>query len=179
MLEAERVIGPHDENNIFGVTNFEQLRKLHYLQAAAHESMRLYPPIQFDSKFCLDDDVLPDGTKVKSGTRVTYHPYAMGRLEELWGPDCLEFKPERWLKDGVFQPSNQFKYPIFQAGLRVCIGKEMALMELKSVAISLLRKFHIELEDRTMFHGNPRFSPGLTATFAFGLPVFVRPRGTK
>jgi len=180
LLEAERVIGPHDdENNNFGVTNFEQLRKLHYLQAAAHESMRLYPPIQFDSKFCLDDDVLPDGTKVKSGTRVTYHPYAMGRLEELWGPDCLVFKPQRWLKDGVFQPSNQFKYPIFQAGLRVCIGKEMALMELKSVAISLLRKFHIELEDSRMFHGNPRFSPGLTATFAFGLPVFVRPRGTK
>ncbi|CAJ2672679.1 unnamed protein product [Trifolium pratense] len=182
LLEAERVIGPYDKNNNnnLGVTNFEQLSKLHYLHAAAHESMRLYPPIQFDSKFCLVDDVLMDGTKVKNGTRVTYHPYAMGRLEELWGQDCLEFKPQRWLKDGIFQPQNQFKYPIFQAGLRVCIGKEMALMELKSVAICLLRKFHIELADTPMFHGNhPRFSPGLTATFAFGLPVFVHERGTN
>lgn len=181
LSEAERVMGV---GNNFGVTNFEQLSKLHYLQAAAYESMRLYPPIQFDSKFCLVDDVLPDGTRVKSGTRVTYHPYAMGRLEELWGEDCLEFKPQRWLKDGVFQPTNQFKYPIFQAGLRVCIGKEMALMELKSVAISLLRKFRIELEETsttttTLGCDNPRFSPGLTATFAFGLPVFVRERGTN
>ncbi|XP_058747818.1 cytochrome P450 94C1-like [Vicia villosa] len=187
LLEAERVIGRHDENeNILGVTNFEQLSKLHYLQAAAYESMRLFPPIQFDSKFCLVDDVLPDGTRVKSGTRVTYHPYAMGRLEELWGGDCLEFKPQRWLRDGVFQPTNQFKYPIFQAGLRVCIGKEMALMELKSVAISLLRKFRIELEETsrtttttTLGCDSPRFSPGLTATFAFGLPVIVRERGTN
>ncbi|KAG4970656.1 hypothetical protein JHK82_036348 [Glycine max] len=170
--EADRVIG-HDKD----LTSFEELKQLHYLQAATHESMRLFPPIQFDSKFCLEDDVLPDGTKVESGTRVTYHPYAMGRLEEIWGCDCLEFRPQRWLKDGVFQPMNPFEYPVFQAGLRVCVGKEVALMEMKSVAVSLLRKFHIELLAPLSF-GNPRFSPGLTATFRFGLPVMVRERGT-
>ncbi|CAJ1968663.1 unnamed protein product [Sphenostylis stenocarpa] len=171
-VEADRVIGPHED-----LTSFEVLKQLHYLQAATHESMRLFPPIQFDSKFCLEEDVLPDGTKVESGTRVTYHPYAMGRLEEIWGGDCLEFRPQRWLKDGVFHPENPFKYPVFQAGLRVCVGKEMALMELKTVALSLLRKFHIQLVEPSF--GNPRFSPGLTATFSFGLPVKVRERGLE
>lgn len=160
------------------LTSFEQLGKLHYLHAAVYESMRLYPPIQFDSKFCVEDDVLPDGTMVKSGTRVTYHPYAMGRLEELWGEDCLEFRPQRWLKGGVFHQENPFKYPVFQAGLRVCMGKEMALMELKSVTLSLLRRFHIQLV-APVDHGTPRFSPGLTATFSCGLPVMVRERGTE
>ncbi|XVE96466.1 hypothetical protein REPUB_Repub02eG0224400 [Reevesia pubescens] len=95
--EADRVIGQNQE-----LTSFEQLKELHYLQATVYESMRLYPPIQFDSKFCQDDDTLPDGSFLKRGTRVTYHPYAMGRIEEIWGPDCLEFKPERWLtNDGV------------------------------------------------------------------------------
>ncbi|XP_054796807.1 cytochrome P450 94C1-like [Prosopis cineraria] len=164
--EADKLIGPQKE-----LTSLEQLRQLHYLQAAAYESMRLYPPIQFDSKFCLKDDVLPDGTAVKSGTRVTYHPYAMGRLEEIWGPDCFEFKPERWLRDGQFYPENPFKYPVFQAGLRVCLGKEMAMVELKSVALSLLRRFQIELVSPSH---TPRFSPGLTATFRCGLPVLVR-----
>ncbi|KAH7864814.1 hypothetical protein Vadar_034154 [Vaccinium darrowii] len=88
--------------------------------------MRLYPPVQFDSKFCQEDDTLPDGTFVKKGTRVTYHPYAMGRMERIWGPDCLEFKPERWLENGVFRPVSPFKYPVFQAGVRVCLGKELA-----------------------------------------------------
>ncbi|KAL2481649.1 Cytochrome [Abeliophyllum distichum] len=169
LAEADQVIGQNVQ-----VTSYRQLKELHYLRAAVYESMRLYPPIQFDSKFCLEDDVFPDGTFVKKGTRVTYHPYAMGRMEEIWGSDWLEFKPERWLKDGVvFFQENPFKYPVFQAGVRVCLGKEMALVELKSVALSLLRTFRIELAQP---HPTPRFSPGLTATFRGGLPVLVQPR---
>ncbi|KAF5750495.1 putative cytochrome P450 [Tripterygium wilfordii] len=163
-----------EADRIKDLTSFEQMKDLHYLQAVVHESMRLYPPIQFDSKFCESDDVLPDGNFVKRGTRVTYHPYAMGRMEEIWGPDCLEFKPERWMVDGVFcSKKNLFEYPVFQAGVRVCLGKELALMELKSVAISLLRRFHIK---SVSTHSTPRFSPGLTATFSGGLPVLVRER---
>ncbi|CAI9097778.1 OLC1v1034265C1 [Oldenlandia corymbosa var. corymbosa] len=168
-IEADRVIGPNQQ-----LTSVDQLRELHYLHAAVLESMRLYPPIQFDSKFCSEAEVLPDGTLVGKGTRVTYHPYAMGRMANIWGSDCLEFKPERWLKDGVFcQEKNPFQYPVFQAGQRVCLGKEIALMELKSVALSLLRRFHVDLAEA---HHTPRFSPGLTATFRGGLPVFVRER---
>ncbi|KAH0632384.1 hypothetical protein KY290_035803 [Solanum tuberosum] len=166
--EANEVLGLNQE-----LTSCEQLRDLHYLQACVYESMRLYPPIQFDSKFCLEDDFLPDGTFVKKGTRVTYHPYAMGRMEELWGVDCLEFKPERWInKDGVFSQENPYKYPVFQAGVRVCLGKEMALVELKSMALSFLRRFNVELVHPS--HHIPRFSPGLTASLRGGLPVFVR-----
>ncbi|KAI9153701.1 hypothetical protein LWI28_015304 [Acer negundo] len=170
-IEADTIIGPNQN-----LKSFEQLRQLNYLQAAVYESMRLYPPIQFDSKFCEEDDVLPDGTFVKSGTRVTYHPYAMGRINEIWGPDCLEFKPERWLRDGVFFPENPFKYPVFQAGLRVCLGKEMAMVQLKSVALLLVRRFEIELVAVTAHRHVPRFSPGLTATFSGGLPILVRER---
>ncbi|KAI3471961.1 hypothetical protein Pfo_028649 [Paulownia fortunei] len=168
LLEADKVIGLNQ-----GLTSYEQMRELHYLHAAVYESMRLYPPIQFDSKFCLEDDLLPDGSFVKRGTRVTYHPYAMGRMEEIWGSDCLVFKPERWLRDGVFFHENPFKYPVFQAGIRVCLGKEVALVELKSVAISLLRRFRVELAQS---EHTPRFSPGLTATFGDGLQVRVRAR---
>ncbi|XP_015086840.1 cytochrome P450 94C1-like [Solanum pennellii] len=166
--EANEVVGLNQQ-----LTSCEQLRELHYLQACVYESMRLYPPIQFDSKFCLDDDFLPDGTFVKKGTRVTYHPYAMGRMEELWGFDCLEFKPERWInKDGVFFQENPYKYPVFQAGVRVCLGKEMSLVELKSMTLSFLRRFNIQIAHPS--HHIPRFSPGLTASFRGGLPVFVR-----
>ncbi|RWW20619.1 hypothetical protein GW17_00015268 [Ensete ventricosum] len=152
----------------------DQLRKMHYLHAAICESMRLYPPVQFDSKFCLDDDVLPDGTFVRKGTRMTYHVYAMGRMEELWGRDWAEFRPERWLcHTGAFTPESPFKYPVFQGGLRVCLGKEMALMEMKSVIASVIREFDVDV-----IGGNrpPKFAPGLTAIFSGGLAVRVRRR---
>ncbi|GER29087.1 cytochrome P450 [Striga asiatica] len=169
LSEADRVFGPEQGPNSCG-----QLRELHYLHAAVYESMRLFPPIQLDSKFCSEDDVLPDGSSVRKGTRVTYHPYAMGRMEEIWGPDCLEFRPERWLKDGVFcNVENPFKFPVFQAGIRVCLGKEMAIIEIKCVAISILRRFRVGLFKPKQ---SPVFSPGLTASFRDGLSVFVRAR---
>ncbi|KAA8550180.1 hypothetical protein F0562_001864 [Nyssa sinensis] len=166
--ESDRIMGPTQE-----LASFEQMREMHYLQAAMYESMRLYPPVQFDSKFTQEDDVLPDSTFVRKGTRVTYHPYAMGRMERVWGPDCLEFKPERWLQNGVFTPENPFKYPVFQAGPRVCLGKELALAEMKSVALSLIRRFDIQVATPGQ---TQRFAPGLTATLRGGLPVLIRDR---
>lgn len=67
-----------------------------------------------DPKGILEDDVLPDGTKVKAGGMVTYVPYSMGRMEYNWGPDAADFKPERWLKDGFFQNASPFKFTAFQ-----------------------------------------------------------------
>ncbi|KAL8140565.1 hypothetical protein V2J09_006586 [Rumex salicifolius] len=175
LREAEAVLDPSTDDV---APNFEQIRRLNYLQAAVYETMRLYPPVQFDSKFCKNDDVLPDGTKVAKGTRVTYHTYAMGRMEEIWGKDCLEFKPERWLKKNKrndvvsfwFSCESAYKYPVFQAGVRVCLGKELAIMQIKIVALSLFRRFRFPVAGGG---GVPRFSPGLTATLHGGLPVMV------
>ncbi|KAJ1263138.1 hypothetical protein BS78_09G161500 [Paspalum vaginatum] len=152
----------------------EKLKDMHYVHAALHECMRLFPPVQFDSKFAAGDDTLPDGTFVAGGTRVTYHTYAMGRMESVWGPDCSEFRPDRWLRDGRFVPESPYRYPVFQGGVRVCIGKELAIMEMKSVIVSVVQSFDIEAVGRSS--RQPKFAPGLTATFAGGMPVRVRRR---
>ncbi|WOL03482.1 hypothetical protein Cni_G12202 [Canna indica] len=168
--EIDRVVGGRV------VASYDRLRDLHYVHAALYEAMRLYPPVQFDSKFCVVDDVLPDGTFVGRGTRVTYHAYAMGRMEELWGSDCHEFRPQRWLRDGAFVPESPFKYPVFQGGLRVCLGKEMALMEMKMVIVAMVRKFDVELAANSGSRP-PKFVPGLTASLEGGLAVRVRMLG--
>ncbi|CAM8895436.1 unnamed protein product [Rhodiola kirilowii] len=150
---------------------FEQMQEMHYLQASIYETMRLLPPVQFDSKFVLNHDFLPDGTFVRKGTRVTYHSYAMGRMESIWCSNAQEFKPERWLgNDGVFKPASPFKYPVFHAGPRVCLGKELAIMTSKSVALALIRRFDIRAAEPCP---TAVFAPGLTATFQGGLPVRI------
>ncbi|GAB4859753.1 hypothetical protein Ancab_011231 [Ancistrocladus abbreviatus] len=171
--ESNRVLGLKQDCDKYELPRFEQLKELHYLQAALYESLRLLPPVQVDSKYAQQDDVLPDGTFVRKGTKVSYHPYAMGRMEPIWGPDCLDFKPERWLKDGIFWPESPYRYPVFQAGARVCLGKEMALVAMKIVAISLVRGFDVRLVEPGRIL---RFVPGLTATLSGGLPVVVRER---
>lgn len=63
---------------------------------------------------CADvDDVLPDGHRLKKGDGVYYLSYAMGRMPYIWGEDAEEFRPERWLKNGEFQPESPFKFIAF------------------------------------------------------------------
>ncbi|KAK3139335.1 hypothetical protein QOZ80_5AG0381640 [Eleusine coracana subsp. coracana] len=156
---------------------FEQLKGLHYTNAVLFENMRLFPPVQFDSKFCAGDDVLPDGTYVSCGARVMYHPYAMGRMPSIWGADHHAFRPERWLTGpgNSFVPVNAYKYPVFQAGLRVCFGKELAITEIKTVAVAVVRAFDVEVVDR---NGSgicaPKFVSGLTPSISGEFPVRIR-----
>ncbi|GLJ53567.1 hypothetical protein SUGI_1142660 [Cryptomeria japonica] len=159
------------------VFSFEELKHMKYLHACICESMRLYPPVPSDSKEALQDDVLPDGTVVCKGVRVIYHPYAMGRMQSIWGTDCLEFKPERWLKQDdngslLVVKENVFKYPVFQAGPRICLGKEMAFIQMKSIAASVLREFKFKVDPDF----KPKFVATLTAKMETGLPVRVEKR---
>ncbi|KAL8210193.1 hypothetical protein R6Q57_006925 [Mikania cordata] len=125
---------------------FEGLRSLNYLHAALSESMRLFPPVPINSRLTVDDDILPDGTRVRKGWFADYSAYAMGRMERLWGSDCREFKPERWLDDnGVYQPLDQYKYPVFHGGFRMCLGKEMAYLQMKLVVVAVMHEFEIEV----------------------------------
>lgn len=105
------------------LASYNQIREMHYLHAAVNESLRLYPPVQFDSKFAQADDILADGTYVNKGTRVTYHPYAMGRMEKIWGQDFMEFKPERWLKNGMCLPTMSIQVPSFSSWCQGLFGQ--------------------------------------------------------
>ena len=84
------------------------------------------------------DDVLPDGTFVPAGATVSWMPFLMGRSEETWGKDALEFKPERFLDKK--EPS-MFRHPVFNAGPRTCLGKSLALSTMKMTLAYLLPKF--------------------------------------
>lgn len=126
----------------------EALEKMQYLHAALSETLRLYPAAPVDPKECFSDDTLPDGFSVRAGESIAYQPYAMGRMEFLWGADACSFRPERWFDDnGVFCPQSPFKFTAFQAGPRICLGKDFAYRQMKIFAAVLLRFFIFKLRD--------------------------------
>ncbi|XP_031282423.1 cytochrome P450 86B1-like [Pistacia vera] len=135
--------GKHQDNVKFTV---EELKKMVYLQAALSESLRVYPSVPVEMKQAMEDDLLPDGTIVKKGARVVYSIFSMGRMESIWGKDCLEFKPERWInEEGEFVSENQFKYAVFNGGPRLCIGKKFGYMQMKMVAASIMLRYSIKV----------------------------------
>lgn len=159
---------------------FDDLKNLNYLHAALSESMRLFPPVPINSRLTVADDTLPDGTFVGKGWFADYSAYAMGRMERLWGSDCREFKPERWLDDnGVYQPLDQFKYPVFHGGFRMCLGKEMAYLQMKSVVVAVMHEFEVEVVGgggTTEKMVNPPYSLSLLLSMKNGLHVRLKKR---
>ncbi|KAM7487238.1 hypothetical protein LguiB_024722 [Lonicera macranthoides] len=123
----------------------DELKEMVYLHAAISESLRLYPPVPIDFKEVLEDDLFPDGTVIRRGARVLYSIYSMARLESIWGKDCNEFKPEKWIKDGEFMNENQIKYVVFNGGPRLCVGKKFAYMQMKMVAASILLRYSVKV----------------------------------
>ncbi|KAJ9188422.1 hypothetical protein P3X46_003781 [Hevea brasiliensis] len=126
----------------------EALEKMNYLHAAITETLRLYPAVPLDAKICFSDDILPDGFSVRRGDMVAYAPYAMGRMKFIWGDDAEEYKPERWLnEDGMFRQRSPFKFTAFQAGPRLCLGKEFAYRQMKIFSAVLIGCFVFKLRD--------------------------------
>lgn len=125
----------------------EEIKKMDYLQAALSEALRLYPSVPVDHKEVVEDDIFPDGTVLKKGTKVIYAIYAMGRMESIWGMDCREFKPERWLRDGRFMSESAYKFTAFNGGPRLCLGKDFAYYQMKFVAASVIYHYHVKVVD--------------------------------
>ncbi|KAK8476128.1 hypothetical protein V6N13_102278 [Hibiscus sabdariffa] len=173
LAEIHEMLGGHTRcNNDTRAFTEEGLKKMVYLQAALSESLRLYPSVPIEMKQVQEDDVFPNGTRVTKGAQVFHNIFSMGRVESIWGNDCLEFKPERWIEDGKFVSANQFKYPVFNAGPRLCLGKNFAYTPMKLVAASLLLSYSVRvIEGHSVV-------PKLTTTLYMknGLMVTLKPR---
>jgi len=128
------------------VLSVEEVKKLVYLHGAICETLRLFPPVPFERKQALEADMLPSGHGVDPSTVLLISLYAMGRSEEIWGEDCMEFKPERWISEkggNVHVPS--YKFIAFNAGPRTCLGKDLSFLQVKIVATAILQNYHVQV----------------------------------
>ncbi|XVE59386.1 hypothetical protein DITRI_Ditri05aG0042600 [Diplodiscus trichospermus] len=154
---------------------FDEADWLIYLKAALAETLRLYPSVPEDSKYVVQDDILPDGTFVPAGSTVTYSIYSVGRMKTIWGEDCMEFRPERWLSpegDKFDPPKDSYKFVAFNAGPRTCLGKDLAYLQMKSVASAVLLRYRL-----SMVPGHRvEQKMSLTLFMKKGLHVYLQPR---
>ncbi|KAF2313327.1 hypothetical protein GH714_010379 [Hevea brasiliensis] len=153
---------------------FEEVDRLIYLKAALSETLRLYPSVPQDSKHVVADDVLPTGTHVPAGSSITYSIYAIGRMEFIWGDDCLEFKPERWLSmDGKkIEIQDSYRFVAFNAGPRICLGKDLAYLQMKSIAAAVLLRHRLSV----VAGHRVEQKMSLTLFMKYGLIMNVHPR---
>ena len=122
----------------------EQMRGLDFVEACAHETMRLKPVAPFFAVEALRDGVVGD-VRVPKGTLV-WAVFRADSVSDKHFPNAAAFDPARWLTDGSAGASSSAKRVSmpFGAGPRVCPGRYLALLEMKMVMATLLGQFDID-----------------------------------
>lgn len=113
---------------------YEECRvSLPYFGACIKESLRLNPPAPN-----LFGRVVPKGGKrigkehIPAGVEITSNAYIMQRDPALYGHDAEAYRPERWLESPQANEMDSSMF-VFGMGPRVCIGKDIALLELSKL----------------------------------------------
>ncbi|GKB73056.1 cytochrome P450, partial [Tanacetum coccineum] len=146
----------------------KELEMLVYLHGALCEALRLFPPGPANPRSPQEADTLPSGHQVHTHTRIVLHPYAMGQMETIWGPDCLEFRPERWISEqGGIKHMPSYKFTAFHSGPRTCLGKDMSLIHMKMVAATIIYNYNVQVVE-----GHPTTQdPSMILQMKYGLMV--------
>jgi cytochrome P450 len=141
--------------------SLEQLAQLDYVEACAHETMRLKPvapllPLQALRDVQLGDVLVPAGRIVMSLMR-------RDSVSDRHLARAAAFEPERWLATagdvapgvapGLHAASAKRISMPFGAGPRICPGRYLALLEMKMAMATLLGRF--EISDVSTPDGQP------------------------
>ncbi|XP_053926174.1 cytochrome P450 27C1 isoform X1 [Cuculus canorus] len=121
--------------------------KLPLIRAVLKETLRLYPVLPGNGRVT-QKDLIVGGYLIPKGTQLALCHYTTSYSEENFSM-ANEFRPERWLrKDNLDRVDNFGSIP-FGYGIRSCIGKRIAELEIHLALIQLLQNFEIKISPKT------------------------------
>ncbi|XP_068639578.1 cytokinin hydroxylase-like [Aristolochia californica] len=120
--------------------NFTMLSKLEKMGWVLNEVLRLYPSSpniqrQAREEIRVGEQIIPKGTNIWIDLVGLHHD------PDLWEQDVNEFKPERFEKGSHGWCKHRMGYLPFGLGGRMCIGRNLSIMEYKIALASILTRF--------------------------------------
>jgi cytochrome P450/nitrite reductase/ring-hydroxylating ferredoxin subunit len=144
------------------LTTYDQAQALNYIEAVAHETMRHKPVGAFLGLQALAD-VTIGRLRIERGTPVfvLLRPKSM---EEGEFAEAVAFRPERWLDYARHDnPHHHKSFSPFGGGPRLCPGRSLALLEIKTAMSMICRHFDVKqaepgrkIEERFVFTMMPQ-----------------------
>jgi cytochrome P450 len=133
--EVDRVLGDA------ALPSLEQLGALDFVEACAHETMRLRPVAPINTLQAVRDTRVSD-VQVPAGM-IVMAVMRRDATSERHLANAAVFEPERWLQDAKQAGAAKRLSMPFGAGPRICPGRYLALMEIKLAMAALLRHFEL------------------------------------
>ncbi len=140
--EVRRVLGDAREPTL------EHMAQLDYVEACAHETMRLKPVAPILALQALRDTQIGD-VRIRART-VVINLMRRDSVSDSHVPNAAAFEPQRWLGQGAgggaaaLAASAKRSSMPFGAGPRICPGRYLALLEMKMAMAQLLANFDIQ-----------------------------------
>lgn len=114
-----------------------------FAQKVIKESMRLFPPVYLFGREARCSVQLGDYS-IRKGDSVVMSQWIVHR-DESYFPDPLVFDPDRWSAERE-RSLPKYAYFPFGGGPRVCIGREVAMLEAEQIISNLARRFTVSLD---------------------------------
>lgn len=151
------------------IPDAEKLGKMRVLKMIIQEILRLYPGVGFTVREALADVQIGNKVCVPKGVNTWIWPIALHRDPQLWGPDALEFNPERFSNGVGGACKIPQAYIPFGLGPRTCPGMNLSLMELRVMFSLVLANFSFSLSPN--YHHAPKFNVLLEPKYGVNLIV--------
>lgn len=139
VLGGDSVSRQRLRESLQGEVRFTTLKDFPQLKSAVQEGLRLYPPVWSIHRQAIDNDQIEDFLITK-GDYFMICPYTLHRRESLW-ENPNKFDINRFINP---TPGKAFEYIPFGQGERICIGQQLALMELQWVAGNLVQDYEFK-----------------------------------
>ncbi|WAQ89999.1 hypothetical protein PtA15_11A691 [Puccinia triticina] len=141
--EAIEILG--DANEDQERVTYENYKRFIWTNAMILETLRLHPSVPKNVKCVASHDQIPGGPTVEAGDLVRWSGWQMGRDASLWGSDCGEYKPARWIDEkGSIKQFGQYKFNAFNGGPRICLGMNLAMFQAVKVIVEIFKDFDLD-----------------------------------
>ncbi|KAG6356381.1 hypothetical protein INS49_015769 [Diaporthe citri] len=128
------------------VIEYNDASKLPFFQACLKEALRIHNPVPMGLPRVAPKGGLRIGeTTLPEGTTVSVSPWVIHHSKEIFGPDALEFNPDRWLGPDASR-LDKYWCP-FGAGYMSCPGQNFSKMELSKTLSTIVRDYDLRLVD--------------------------------
>jgi cytochrome P450 len=132
-----------EQLNITFPLSLEKLKQMTYLEQVLKEVLRLIPPVGGGFREVVESFEF-EGYLIPKDWLIQYLITETHRDSELY-PEYQRFDPDRFAPNQEADKQVNFGYIPFGGGLRECLGKEFARLEMRVFAALLVQKYQWEL----------------------------------